>query len=125
MLYSNIPLDSSSIIWAYAILSRSFEKFPSLPIFCEAVLRKFSRSNLRLSHTGRLGASGQVRPPEAQFQDEWYRAFNSLLGHGFAISSEWSQSGDGRIDFRIVGPDWGIELLRAGDRLAERCNRFL
>jgi hypothetical protein len=26
-------------------------------------------------------------------QDEWYRGFNSLLGHGFAISSEWSQPG--------------------------------
>src|SRR2546423_14087874 len=123
MLYSNIPLDSSSIIWAYAILSRSHLKSFLLSLSCEAVLRKFSRSNLRLSHTGRLGASGQVRPPEAQFQDEWYRVCNSLLGHGFAISSEWSQSGNGRIDFRIVGPDWGIELLRDGDRLAGHWNR--
>lgn len=101
-----------------------FKEYPSLPVFCEAVLRKFSRTGLLLSRTKRLGASAQVRPPEAQFQDEWYRAFNSLLGHGHAISSEWSQSRDGRIDFRIVGPAWGIELLRDGDRLAEHCNRF-
>jgi hypothetical protein len=72
-----------------------------------------------------LGAAGQDRPPEAQFQDEWYCAFNSLLGHGIAISSEWSRCGDGRIDFRIVGPKWGIELLKDGDRLAEHCDRFL
>ena len=91
----------------------------------EIVLRSFSRSNLLLSREGRLGASAQVRPTEAQFQDEWYRAFNSLLGHGFAVSSEWSQSEDGRIDFRILGPKWGIELLRDGDRLTEHCNRFL
>jgi hypothetical protein len=102
-----------------------FKEYPSLPVFCEAVLRKFSRTGLLLSCKGRLGASARVRPPEAQFQDEWYRAFNSLLGHGHAISSEWSQSSDGRIDFRIVGPKWGIELLRDGDRLAEHCNRFL
>ena len=102
-----------------------FEKFSSLPTFCEAVLRNFSRSNLLLSGKGRLGASAQVRPPEAQFQDEWYRAFNSLLGHGFAISSKWSQFGNGRIDFRIVGPKWGVEILRDGDRLTEHCNRFL
>jgi len=24
-----------------------------------------------------------------------------------------------------VGPAWGVELLRDGDRLAEYCNRFL
>ena len=63
--------------------------------------------------------------PMIRMQDEWYRGFNSLLGHGFAISSEWSQLGNGRIDFRIIGPKWGIELLRDGDRLAEHCNRFL
>ena len=66
-----------------------------------------------------------MRPPEAQFQDEWYYAFKSLLGHDVVISSEWSRSGDGRIDFRIVGPVWGIELLRDGDRLSKHCNRFL
>ena len=102
-----------------------FEKFPSLPDFCGAVLRKFSRTGLLLSRDGRLGASARSRPPEAQFQDEWYRAFNSLLGHGFEISSEWSSSRNGRIDFKIVGPAWGVELLRDGDRLAEHCNRFL
>jgi len=102
-----------------------FKEYASLPIFCEAILRKFSRTRLRLSLEGRLGASGRLRPPDAQFQDEWYCAFNSLLGPGHAISSEWSCYGNGRIDFRIVGPAWGIELLRDGDRLAEHCNRFL
>ncbi|KAL1964976.1 hypothetical protein VTN77DRAFT_6176 [Rasamsonia byssochlamydoides] len=100
------------------------DKFPSLPILCEAVLRHFSRKNLLSSVYGRHTPATIVWPPEAQFQDEWYRAFYSLVGHGVAISSEWSRTGDGRIDFRIIEPAWGIELLRDGDRLSERCNRF-
>ena len=71
-----------------------------------------------------MATSARVMAIEAQFQDEWYRAFYSILGHEVAMSSEWSRCGDGRIDFRIVGPSWGIELLRDGDRLAEHCNRF-
>lgn len=100
------------------------EKFPTLIELCDAVLRKFSPKNLLLSLDGRLATSAKPRPPEAQFQDGWYRAFKSLLGHDVAISSDWSRYGDGRIDFRIVGPGWGVELLRDGDRLAEHCNRF-
>lgn len=71
-----------------------------------------------------MATSARVTAIEAQFQDEWYRAFYSLLGHGVAMSSEWSHCGDGRIDFRIVEPLWGIEFLRDGDRLTEHCNRF-
>jgi len=40
------------------------------------------------------------------------------------LSSEWSKDCEGRIDFRIVGTGWGVELLRDGDRLAEHCRRF-
>jgi hypothetical protein len=31
------------------------------------------------------------------------------------------------MDFRIVGPKWGVGILRDGDgdRLTEHCNRFL
>ncbi len=101
------------------------ERVSSLLNLCEAVLRRFSRKNLLFSLKGRLATSARLTPPEAQFQDEWYHAFNSLLGHGVAMSSEWSLYGDGRIDFRIVDPAWGIELLRDGDRLTEHCNRFL
>lgn len=102
-----------------------FHRFPSLTDLCEAVLRQFSRKNLLSSVPKRPTASTFFRPLEAQFQDEWYRAFFSLVGHGVAISSEWSCAGDGRIDFRIIEPAWGIEILRDGDRLTEHCNRFL
>lgn len=40
-------------------------------------------------------------PPEAQFQNEWYRAFYALAGNGVAVSSEWSSASDGRFDSRV------------------------
>ena len=98
------------------------QQFPSPASLCAAVLRNFSRKNLLSSN---LRTSTISRPPEAQFQDEWYRAFYSVVGHGVAISSEWSSDGDGRIDFRVKDPEWGFELLRDGDRLSQHCSRFL
>lgn len=72
-----------------------------------------------------VGTSAQPKPLEAVYQDEFYRVFNSLLSSGSGISSEWSRGSSGRIDFRIVGPKWGIELVRDGNRLTEHCQRFL
>jgi hypothetical protein len=99
------------------------DKFASIANLCEAILRRFSRKNLLSSNSDqtRIVLS---RPPEAQFQDEWYRDFCSLVGHGVGISSEWSRGGQGRIDFRIIEPAWGVELLRDGDRLTQHCDRF-
>lgn len=71
------------------------------------------------------GPSGRVRPPEAVFQDVFYQAFWQATRSRIAISSEWTEKGNGRIDFYIVGPSWGFELLRDGDRIEEdHCARF-
>lgn len=99
--------------------------YPTLPDFCEALIRKFSSSRLHFSAKNRIGAAALPRPPEAQFQDEFYCALQSILGHGHRISSELSRSDKGRIDFLITGTRWGIELLRDGDRLTEHCERFM
>jgi hypothetical protein len=102
-----------------------YQEFPTLHALCEATLRRFSRRNLLACTEGRLALSAQIRPPEAQFQDEFYRALNNLLGSGVAVSSEWSRCGDGRIDFRIVETGWGVKMLRDGDRLSGHCGRFV
>lgn len=72
----------------------------------------------------RLGPSGQIRPPEAAFQDEFYRSYWIEIGPGVRICSEWTGTEQGRIDFIIVEPGWGIELLRDGNRLRDHYNRF-
>ncbi|PGG99849.1 hypothetical protein AJ79_08401 [Helicocarpus griseus UAMH5409] len=98
--------------------------FPTLGQLCMRVLENFSKSQLQLGCRGRITTSGKQSNPEAQFQDEFYRSLTALVGHGVRISSEWSRGDDGRIDFRILEPKWGVELLRDGDRLAEHCRRF-
>ena len=65
------------------------------------------------------------RPLEAQYQDEFYRALTSLLGNSVGISSECSLDNGGRVDFRISGPKWGVEILWDGDQLKDHCKRFL
>lgn len=61
---------------------------------------------------------------EAQFQDEFYKAFNQVAGRGVPICSEWSRSGNGRVDFYIPEKKWAIELLRDHDRVDEHIARF-
>ncbi|THC95003.1 hypothetical protein EYZ11_005515 [Aspergillus tanneri] len=101
-----------------------FDQFSCLADLCEAILRRFSRERL-LSNPGAKQSRGNFfQPPEAPFQDEWYRAFSSLVGHGVGISSKWSPQDNGRVDFRIIGPAWGVEVLRDGDQLSEVCDRF-
>lgn len=102
------------------------DNYPTLPVFCEALLRNFSQSRLHANKGRRIGATVQPREPIEQFRDEFYRVFNSLLGPGQRISREWSKPGTGRVDFWIVEPGWGIEILQdgKGEELDERCGRF-
>lgn len=65
-----------------------------------------------------------IRPVEASYQDEFYRAAHEVLGYTMNICNEWSSDGIGRINFRFAQVGWGIELLREGDRLKEHCERF-
>jgi hypothetical protein len=98
-------------------------KFPELKHLAEAVLREFSPKNLSLDT--RLGTGAVVRPVESCYQDEFYRCLCDVLGFTSRVRSEWSGDHDGRIDFRITDVDWGIEILRDGDRLDAHCRRFV
>jgi hypothetical protein len=102
-----------------------YEKYQTVQDLCLAVIRSFSKSTLSLAKAGqRLGVSGRMRPPEAAFQDEFYRAYWNVVGSCGGICSEWAGTHNGRIDFLISKPGWGIELLLDGDRLTDHCKRF-
>lgn len=73
---------------------------------------------------GKLSTAARLRPVEAQYQDEFYRAFNNVVGRGVSISSEWSRGRNGRVDFWIPETCWGIELLREHSNVDEHCDRF-
>lgn len=99
-----------------------FRLYGSLEALCMSVIKSFSHKNLI---TSAPSLPLEKERPETQFQNEWYRAFHVVVGNGVGISSEWSGGQcQGRIDFRITEPCWGVEILRDGDRLSQHCNRF-
>ncbi|OJD12521.1 hypothetical protein AJ78_06903 [Emergomyces pasteurianus Ep9510] len=102
-----------------------YEKYPDIESLCLAVVKRFSKPILRQAQEGRrLGSAGKPRPFEATFQDEFYRCYWEEVGRGIGICSEWTGSSSGHIDFLVIQPGWGIELLRDGGRLHEHCKRF-
>lgn len=127
----------SYLSWFYADLFRYVEyligtspspfpanEFPDIRILCIRILQNFSAKRLRHCLIGKMSTAARLRPVEAQYQDEFYRAFNKVVGRGVPISSEWSPGGNGRVDFWIPEKYWGIELLRDHSNLHEHCDRF-
>ncbi|KAL5356893.1 hypothetical protein BJX96DRAFT_143570 [Aspergillus floccosus] len=100
-------------------------KFDTLQNLCLDVLNQFSVMSLRHSSQGkRMSSAAKYRPVEAQYQDEFYRAFRIVAGRGVPICSEWSRTKQGRVDFWIPDKLWAIELLRDHDRIDEHVSRF-
>jgi hypothetical protein len=92
----------------------------NLVSFVTNVIRCFSPRNL--SKPREVSPLLIQRPPESQFQDEFYRASISYSG-GAVIFPEFGSS-NGRIDLYIPSKQWGIELLRDGNNLAKHFGRF-
>jgi hypothetical protein len=88
--------------------------------FASNVIRLFSPLQLV---TPRIGSSFRQRPPEAQFQDEFYRC-SHLHSKGSLVSFPEFGTAKGRADFYIKSKKWGIELVREGDRLQQHSSRF-
>ncbi|KAL2819130.1 hypothetical protein BJX63DRAFT_28379 [Aspergillus granulosus] len=98
-------------------------QFQSLQELVMTILRGFSTTNLK-SAGKVLSSAASNRPVEAQYQDEFYRVFNKVAGRGVPISSEWSRTSRGRVDFWIPEKKWAIELLRDHERIGEHIAQF-
>ncbi len=90
-----------------------------------AVIGNFNPSQLS-DPERRVGGSSKDRPPEAQYQQEFYRAFFDVVGPAYSSPEYSTEKGyrKGRIDFFIRSKNWGIELLRDGSNLQEHSSRF-
>jgi hypothetical protein len=80
-----------------------------------AVIRQFSPSQL-LTPPPRMKGTVEDKPPEAQYQKEFYRGLFKLFGGAFGSPEYGTERGArrGRIDFFIDAKKWGIELVRDG-----------
>lgn len=90
-----------------------------------AVICQFSPSQL-LTPRRRTNGTPQDKPPEAQYQKEFYRGLFKLFGGAFGSPEYGTERGtrQGRIDFFIDAKKWGIELVRDGNELYEHGSRF-
>jgi len=61
---------------------------------------------------------------EAQYRREFYTGFSHVAGQGVPITSEWSTSKDGRVDFYIPEREWAVKLLRDHDRVDQHISQF-
>ena len=86
------------------------------------VIQLFSPTQLSSKRTI-IGTSNTQRPPEAQFQDEFYRCCH-VHSRGSLISFPEYGDANGRIDFYIPLKQWGVELLRDGNKLESHSSRF-
>ena len=89
--------------------------------FVVAVTRMFSPQCLA---TRRIGPGFIQHPPEAQYQDEFYRCCHSYSKGCLVTLPEYGTRG-GRIDFYIPSKQWGVELLRNGNMLEDHANHLL
>ena len=80
----------------------------------------FKPSQLRVP-IRRAGGQSSEPPPEAQYQQGFYRCvLEATLGHVRVIpefASAKNAKVAGRIDLLIPNPNWGIEINRDGSRL--------
>jgi len=96
---------------------------PDLPTFVINVLQHFRRMNLRRREDLTSSNSAPQSIPEAQFQQEFYRACCDYT-NGTVITLPECGTANGQIDFFVRSQKWGIELLRNGDRRAAHNARF-
>ena len=92
-----------------------------------AAIKGFQPSRLSGSPR-RVGDAGAYRPPEAVYQDEFYRSLLHLTRGCVRVSSEYSSAKGarlGRISIFVPSKKWGIELLGDGSEIEEHGPRFL
>ncbi|KAF8638655.1 hypothetical protein AX17_002036 [Amanita inopinata Kibby_2008] len=103
-------------------------KFDSPFELSVATIGKFKPSQLHIP-IRRAGPITTVqRPPEAQYQDEFYRAAFLVTRGNVRITPEFASwpgaKVAGRIDFFIPSIKWGIEITRDGSELLQHDRRF-
>jgi len=91
----------------------------SAAAFAQNVILKLSPLNLIPREVGNSSQS----IPEAQFQNEFYRASLAHTNSGAVSFPEFGNK-RGRVDFFVPSKKWGIELLRNGDCIGAHAKRF-
>jgi hypothetical protein len=121
------PLHTASLSW---MLVPSQIDLPCdlIELVLKVITRfKYSQLTLPIRRAGD-DAVGISVAPEAQYQDEFYRALHDFTKGSIQVSPEFATAGGvskaGRIDFFVASKAWGIEITRDGKKLQEHSDRF-
>jgi hypothetical protein len=120
------PLHAACLSWRLTP-TNDIPNFDSILHLSLMVISAFKPSQLNLP-IRRIGTQSTDTPPEAQYQDEFYRSL-FLITHGnVRISPEFASAKKaqvlGRIYFFIPSVKWGIEITQDGNRLKGHNSRF-
>ena len=121
------PLHTVCLSWRL-VPTDNIPNFPTLFDMALKVISNFKPSQLQIP-IRRAGIPTPVdKPPEAQYQDEFYRSLFSVTFGNVRVSPEFASARRarvaGRIDFFIPVVKWGVEITRDGARLTEHSSRF-
>jgi hypothetical protein len=126
------PSPLHSVFLSWLLLPQDFApSFPSILNMAYSVISRFKPSQMfiPIRHAG-IGSANPDRdnPPEAQYQDEFYRALHDATSGAVRMSPEFASARGakvvGRIDFFIPVVKWGIELTQEGSLLEGHNSRF-
>jgi hypothetical protein len=115
------PLHQRFVEWKLWGRHPATPSYTNLLKFSIATIRAFTPLNF--SSARRIGPTGAQRPPDAQYQDEFYRC-SHVISRGSTMTFSEFGTTSGRVDFYVPGKKWGVELLREGQLLAQHCSRF-
>ena len=120
------PLHAVSLSW---MLEPSEVELPSdLNKLVWEVLGLFKYSRLAFPIRRARPVDSTDQPPEAQYQDEFYRSLHEFTKGSILVSPEFASASGasvaGRIDFYIASKKWGIEITRDGKKLQQHSDRF-
>ena len=120
------PLHHAALSWRLQATD-DLPQFESPYALTLQVLAEFKPLRMKLS-IHRVDSVSTVLPPEAQYQDEYYRSLLAVTCGNVRISPEFASARKakvaGRIDFLIPDVKWGIEITREGDHLENHAARF-
>lgn len=121
--YFASPLHAAFVDWKIRSFATRIPIDEGSPLeFSVAVIKRFSSKNLRAER--RIGAGYVERPPEARYQDEFYRCCYEHAPPGSFETVPEFKTANGRMDVVFPENKWGIEIMREGEGLVLHSGRF-
>jgi len=124
----NVAYVFSSSLHCWYVEHKLFNTLPRIPFesssileFAITMISGFSPKQLAAERPNSSG--GIQRPLEAQYPDEFYQSCHTFSKGSILTFPEFGTK-KGKVDFHIPANNWGVELVRNRDQLAQHSGHF-